>query len=285
MIEFGLIALCMLALCLALVVAPMWRNSQPAPDRRRAANIELYRQRCAELDYEVALGRLSPSARVAECDALGARLLAAVDDPPAWTMPGALSGASTGRGPWLASVLAVGLVVGMAGAGYYAFGNPSALGKANMPNINQLTAALEQAVTIHPNDRAARLMLAQMQESRGDYRAAADHLARINRAAGQLDVRLLSTEADMRLAAGEDLSARAGTLYRQILALDAHNIDALWYLGLRAAGAGQPRRAIAYWNRLLDQDLPPEPRRTVSSRRNMLRNRPPAASTRQGPQP
>lgn len=280
MTVFVLLGGVMVALCLALVVVPIWRAGGSTSDRRRDANVEIYRQRCAEIDREVAAYRLSESDAEEEKDELGARLLADID-----AKPGPLAQSSKAPAvrrsslrPWLASLLLGLFIVTGAAGGYGWLAGWQAIDNARMPNIDQMMARLEAQVQTHPEDRRARLLLAQVQRRRSDNAAAAANLRVLNQGSVAPNTDLLAAEAQATLAAGGDLSGRAGDLYHRLLEQDPTNREALWYLGLRAAELSQNTRAIDLWGRLLEQQLSAEDRAMVSSRRNTLVKQHPASS-------
>lgn len=271
MISFVLIAAAMIGVCLCFILVPLWRRPAEVSvrDTRRSANIEVYRQRCRELDAEVAAGRQTPAEAATEKDALGRRLL---DDVAAGDREFVATEDSMARQsrPWLASVLSVVLVAAAGTLGYYWLGDRQALDERSMPNVDQMVAELKDQVTAHPDDRGTRLMLAEAYKNRGQFAEAADQLQAINARAAPPDADLLVAEAQDRLQAGEALDQRPGRLFQQALVQDPDNAQALWFLGLRAAERNEAQQAVGFWDRLLAQDLPPQVRRMVSSRRNAL---------------
>tara|TARA_B100000929_G_scaffold259351_1_gene223079 strand:- start:403 stop:1248 length:846 start_codon:yes stop_codon:yes gene_type:complete len=266
------LASAMVALCLALVLIPIWRAGGARRAQRREANVEIYRQRCAEIDRDVAASRLAESDAQDEKDELGARLLADIDAEPELSARTITASASR-RGPtrpWWGSVLLL-LFIAFGAAGYGWLGDWQAIEKTGMPNIDQMMAGLKARVQAHPEDRSARLLLAQAQRRQGDNAGAATNFHILNqRSAAPPNTDLIAAEAQARLAAGGDLAGRAGDLYSRLLKLDPNNREALWYLGLRAAEAGRNTKAIHFWDRLLEQHLSTEARAMISSRRRSL---------------
>jgi len=272
MTLFVLLGSVMVILCLALVVIPIWHAGGGRGDRRRDANVEIYRQRCAEIDREIAAGRLSEADAEDEKDELGARLLVDID-AESGLLAQSGTAATVRRSAiqrWLASLFVGLFIVTGAAGGYGWLAGRQAIDNAGMPNIDQMTAQLKAQVQTHPEDRRARLLLTQVQRRRGDNAAAAANLRVLNQGSATPTTGLLAAEAQANLAAGGDLSGRAGDLYRRVLEDDPSNREALWYLGLRATELGQNATAIALWGRLLEQQLPAEDRAMVSSRRNSL---------------
>jgi cytochrome c-type biogenesis protein CcmH len=60
-------------------------------------------------------------------------------------------------------------------------------------------------------------------------------------------------------AKGDDLPAEFVAVLRRVLALDPNHGDALWFVGLAEAKAGNRDTAVQLWERLLDR-LPPDSR-------------------------
>lgn len=272
MTLFVLLGSAMIILCLALVVIPIWHAGSGAGDRRRDANVEIYRQRCAEIDREIAAGCLPEADAEDEKDELGARLLADID-AESGLLAQSGTAATVRRSSirrWLASLFVGLFIVTGAAGGYGWLAGRQAIDNAGMPNIDQMTAQLKAQVQTHPEDRRARLLLAQVQRRRGDDAGAAANLRVLNQGSATPNTDLLAAEAQANLAAGGDLSGRAGDLYSQLLEIDPTNREALWYLGLRATEADQNAKAIRFWNHLLEQKLSAEDRAMVFSRRNSL---------------
>ena len=267
MTIFLVVAVCMIAACLSLAVVPLWRASrqEPSDGGRREANIDAYYQRVRELERELAAGRIDASAAAQEKDALGTRLVSEVDSGKA-----SPAGQPAAGRPWLASASALCLVVLAGTFGYYWLGNVSAIQQSTMPNIDELVGELAAQVEAQPDDRGARLMLAQAYESRGAYSKAAEQLAYINERAVPPAADLLAAEAQARLRAGQPLDGQPGALFQRALVQDPSNIAALWFLGLRAVEAGNDKTALQFWDRLLGLDLPPDVREMVEGRRKAL---------------
>lgn len=268
MIEFSLIGGAMIVVCLALVLIPLWRSTRATGDRRRQANIEVYRQRCKEIERDRAADRITADESEVQKEELGARLLDEIPAASETEQTAAASGRV--RKPWLASALSVILIAAGGAATYGWLGDWQAMQHRDLPNVDQMIAQLKNMVAQHPADQKARLMLVQVQQSQGQYSEAAHNLAIVNRDSQRPDADLLVAETQMRLAAGEDLSGRVGDLLTRAVKADPDNVQVLWYLGLRASEAGNDPRAVAYWRRILEQNPPDEIRSTVQTRINAL---------------
>ncbi|WP_353226108.1 c-type cytochrome biogenesis protein CcmI [Salinisphaera hydrothermalis] len=274
-----MLASAMVILCLVVVLRPIWRVRNDAAYRHRhEANVEIYRQRRAEIDRDVAANRITEADARQEIDELGVRLLEDVDAEPGLMERSAATSAGPARDPglsWFASLVLL-LFIASGAAAYGWLANWQAVDKAGMPDTNQFIGQLKANVRAHPKDRDARRILAQTQRRQGDNAEAAANFHVLNQSgAAAPDPALIAAEADATLAAGGDLAGHAGTLYSQLLKLDPGNREALWYLGLRAAEEGNDAMAIQFWNRLLSQNLSPEARAMVSTRRDSLRAKQP----------
>lgn len=273
MVGFIVFAALLVAASLVFVLLPLWRAGAPTPDKRREANIAVYHQRYDEIEREVGAGRLTRVEAEREKDALGARLLADVDETPA-----PAETATPATRPWLATLGMTLLLVGGSSATYWYTGNFDAVTAAPQPDIAAMIGDLEQRVAANPDDLQARAMLARAQQVTGDYAGAAASFRAINAAMPQPRVPILAAEAAATLQASDDLQGRAADLYRQVLELDANSSEALWYLGLAAAERNDSAQAIGYWDRLLAQDLPDEFANMVRNRRAELAGEKPALS-------
>lgn len=265
MTEFLVFATILVVASLIFVLLPLWRAGRPSDDKRRAANVAIYHQRYAEIEREVAAGRLGRREAEEEKDELGARLLADIDETPALA-PDARAQAR----PWLLSALMILVVVGVSVGGYWLKGDWQAMQASRMPDLATMIGELKQRVADAPDDLQARAMLARAQESTGDYAGAAENYRAINAAMPQPRAPLLAAEARATLQATDDLQGRAGDLYERVLELEPDSAEALWYLGLAASERGDNAQAVDYWDRLLDQDLPDEFRTMVANRRSEL---------------
>ena len=123
--------------------------------------------------------------------------------------------------------------------------------------VDGLAARLKES----PDDADGWLRLARAYRTLGEKNEARDALAEAARLrSGDVAV-LLDYVGAIMSAAGDDgrVPAAALPVLRQILALDANNPGALYYMGLAAAAAGQTGEAEATWRRLLGRLDPTSP--------------------------
>lgn len=275
-IKFFVLGLFLIGVCLGCLAWPLGRWTA-GPDRRRQdANIEVYRQRYGEIRDAAGAGQLSMREAEAERDRIGQQLLVELDTAP--QVESAVRGYGDLRRRWRPWVAAGLLVAAIATGGYAWTGDWRALRHSDTPRIEPQLQQLQDRVRVHPDDRHLRLMLARAQKQHGQYAAAARSLQRINEHSVSAIPRLLVGEAEMRLAAGADLGGKVQRLFARALAAEPGNTKALWYLGLAASGHGDTRKALGYWDRLLQQPLSDSVRAKVRNRREMLTDDTPASA-------
>ncbi len=214
------VAVAVLALC---AVAPVvWSlGLRASPRSRREAAITLHRAQLAELDRDLAEGRIAPSEHATALLEVQRRLLAASELPDA--APGRASAL-----PVLAAVVAVPLVA----LGLYSLSGghpdmPSATPSQQRVRAAQQAAEVDAMVTqlhqviagLDPHSDRARqgnVLLGHVEESRGHFAAAADAWGKA------LDVRfepLLAAEtAEAASLADGHVSPASAALFRRALA-------------------------------------------------------------------
>lgn len=157
---------------------------------------------------------------------------------------------------------ALGIAMGVAAlastAGLYLLvGTPAALDPARREPPRTLDAAiqrLEQALRRDPKQAEGWRLLADAYRNTGRVREAADAFAR----AAELQPRdpdLLAQAAEARALASPQrrFDAQAMAYLRRALEMDPSHQRATWFLGVAQRQAGEPARAAATWERLLDR--------------------------------
>lgn len=256
---FWTVLAAMTALCVALLLLPLWRRPDPGASRR-AENIAIYRERVAELHAERDAGRIGAEQARALEDELGRRLLseaASADEP-----------AATGyRRPWLLTLLLV-VAVPVLALALYLPGGTWRLGGGDAPGLHYLAARLQERVEAGEGDVRGWRMLGQVRMRLGEYEAAAEAFARANGMDGPPGADDLVREAEaLALARDGSLQGRPARLVEKALEIDPDHGQALWYAGLAAAASGDDAAARRHWTRLLDlPDLPDAFRSLVEQR-------------------
>ena len=256
MTVFVLVALLLALLAIAAVVVPLWRrHSADRPDA--AADLDVYRERAAELEREHARGNIGSDELDEAREELERELLAVA---PATYESRAT--APVARPMW--TLLATALVIpAVAVSTYLATGRPdliadesqAGLSPQQIERFRQMVPAqrikeLEPLVERRPEARRAWILLAQAYRGVGRYGDAVNAYARIQ-ALGEPDPWLLARQAEALLLANERrFSSSIERLVQRALELDRSNPLALMLAGHAALANGEDAQAVTYWQRL-----------------------------------
>lgn len=240
----------------AALLCALWPLSRgrSAPEGRARA-IAFHKAQLAEIDRDVERGQLPPD-EAAGARAEAARRLIAASEAAATT-----TGAEGARIRRRASAVIIFLVVPAVAVGIYArFGSPDLpdqpiLARAESAGAGDLGAALakiEAHLIADPNDGRGFAVVAPvyMRLSRFDEAAKAYEAA----------LRLQGEDAHMRADYGEALTAAAGGIvtaqaraaFEEALAKQSDLAKARYYIGLAAEQDGDKPKAIALYQKLLD---------------------------------
>ena len=252
-------ALMILATIAALVV-PLWRGRGRGLSRAEY-DLTVYRDQLAEIDRELERGTLKPAQADAARVEIQRRILSLDEGLKAGPKE-----AATGRPYALIAGIAIVvplvavLMYGRLGAPYLpdrpyaqrADQIKEAKDQAQMIRgmIMQLTAKLEQ----NPADGKGWAMLGrslkvtgQVEKSIEAYRKAVPLLP------GDIAVRMEFAGILLdELPQGMPLPTELAGLMEQVLAIDASNIDALYFLGISAAQSGDKAKAKSLWKKAAD---------------------------------
>lgn len=267
------IALCALmallaALFIALPLLRGLRNRPAATPMQDAANVEIYTDQQAELDTDLMNGLLSQAQYDLAKHELERRLLQDVRDV---TEP-----IATVKKTYWPSIVTALMVPLLAGGLYFKIGNPSGLNPpaAELPMISQLQQMesmlpkLEQRLQAEPNDPIGWDMLGKAYMALERYPEAAKAYAALA-ALQPNEAQVFADYADAQaMAQGQNLAGKPTQLIEQALKLDPSNGKALYLAGFAAQEAGQPKVAIAHWEKLLSQ-LPPDSEGATVLRQNL----------------
>jgi cytochrome c-type biogenesis protein CcmH len=180
-VGFWIVAALLVAVVLAVLLRPLWRQSDAAADAGEPVRA-LFRLELAELEAEIAQGRLAAAEAATARAEITRRMLAAAERE----RRAAAGGGGRDDRIWrLATAVALaGLVPAGALAVYYAVGRPAAIGASAAPAAasagppaaalaaaaSRLAARVKQA----PDDLASWVMLARAQAALGRFAQAAD---------------------------------------------------------------------------------------------------------------
>ncbi|KAA6182909.1 c-type cytochrome biogenesis protein CcmI [Thiohalocapsa marina] len=285
MTIFWILAAGLTGLAVLFVVAPLLQstdNDAGTDDDIDLAqvNLALFKQQLAELDGDLASGKLDQTQYDAarhdlEREALqnlppdtGARNAAAQDNAAQDFAP--RPGASRLPGP-RATALALLVAVPLSAFSFYlAVGNQQIIpqieaaaraggsgqghaGGAGMPSLEVLVARLEDRMQQTPDDAEGWVMLGRTYFSIGDTAKAEGALARAY-ALLPTDTQVVLTYAEAVAANnGNNLQGRPAELIAEALALEPDNPTAQWLSGMGAFQRGQYNAAAAVWKKSLGQ--------------------------------
>ncbi len=246
----------LIAATLALLLPPLLRARLPAPPRS-GFDLAVYKDQLEEIEREVERGTLTADQADAARVEVQRRILAA------GSAHGDAAAPITAR-PWR-------LIAGIgAGVPALALALYATLGAPNLPDqpysaragklqemqdqaemirgmVAQLTARLEK----DPNDGKGWAMLGRSLRVMGQADKAAEAYAKAARLLpGDTQVRLeLAGLMLDQVPQGAPLPAGLLGLMTEVAAIDPGNVDALYFLGIGAAQAGDAARARALWTR------------------------------------
>jgi len=276
MLTFWIIAALFILFALWFVLPPLLEKSAADnTDDLRAANVLIYQDQFKEMEADLKNGLVSEDQYQQDKEELERRLL---EDIKA---PGIESSKSSAGTRNFAYGVGMAIPVGVI-ALYFLIGNPNALSPSpaspelaspstpqGAPMNNQQIAAnvekLAKRLEQNPNDAQGWLMLARsytLMERFADAASAYEHATALN--ANDATIWADYAEASA-MANGQRLAGKPTEAINRALQIDPKNQKALDLAGSAAYQAGDYKKAIDYWQKLLNQ-LPAgsEELRTVS---------------------
>jgi cytochrome c-type biogenesis protein CcmH len=265
-ILFWVIASLLIVIALAFILPPLWQNSgnaqTKASEERNEANISVYRDQLSELDSDVRNGIVSREQFEQDREEIERRLLEDVSSNPK-----ANPSSSTKEQRRVAYALAFALPL-VAIVFYLKVGNPQAMTPSaavapaaaengadgfSQQRIEANVAALAKRLETNPSDSQGWTMLARSYTSMEKYPEASDAFAKATA--------LVPNDADLwaeyafatAMANGRQLQGKPTELINKALKVDPDNLKALELAGSAAFQAKDYKRAVEYWQRLLDK--------------------------------
>ena len=282
MTTFWIVASGLLLLALALLVVPMWRARDKAPEgpRRRDINIEVYRSQLKELQRDLDNGIIDAEQfEQAKADlerGMAEDVLQAEEEGPR----------RAGRGTLIAATAAVLVIVPAVSVGLYQElgGGLAAIDPEKAPppvaaedhqqvDIEAMVAQLAERMKENPNDIEGWFMLGRSYQFLKRYQEAKAAYDQVLALGGESSPDFLATYADVLAMLNDKRIGEDSMRYIQkALAIDPNHVKALWLAGTAGFQQGDYQMALKYWERLA-RVLPPgsEDARTIQANVNALR--------------
>ncbi|MGZ5049933.1 MAG: c-type cytochrome biogenesis protein CcmI [Methylobacter sp.] len=246
---FLLIAGTMVLIAFLFVLPPLWRKHPVVIADQDQRNIDIARQRLAELKEQLQAGALTEALYDEQVLELEQALSDDLDiDSHAKAAPS--------QGRWMASVLMLAIPL-LAGTLYLGLGNFKALTYVDQPaadpkldQIKQMVEGLAQRLEQQPDDAMGWTMLGRSYKYLQEYPkavAAFEHAYKL--IGNKPEIMLLYADA-LAYANNEELAGKPAELVFKALEMEPNNTTGLWLGGLAKAQAGDLAGAMALWKRL-----------------------------------
>ena len=282
MILFWVICAVFILIAIVFVLPPALQRSagsnRKAEDERRQANISVYRDQLAELESDLQNGIASQEQYVHDREEIERRLLEDTKgekpERKATTTP------ATAR----YTAYAIGIAIPLVAISFYLHvGNPKAVdgppplqpqanvasGQRTQAQIEANVAALAKRLQSNPSDAQGWIMLARSYSSMDKFAESAGAYTKATE--------LTPNDADLwaefafatAMANGRSLEGRPMELIDRALKVDPENAKALQLAGSAAFQSKDYKKAVNYWQRVLQQ-VPPgsEVAQTIQERIN-----------------
>jgi cytochrome c-type biogenesis protein CcmH len=251
MTWFWILGVALAALALVLTLRPLLFTPREKKLSRSESNIAIYRDQLAELDADLAVGKLAPADHARSRAELEARLLQ--DVAPQEAPPSA-----SPRGSTRALLVTLALAVPLSAALLYlSVGNPGALAPRADPHnfdpqqLNALVERLAAKMRENPDDAEGWKLLGRSYVALGRFPEALDAYAKAA-ARKPRDAELLADMADvLATTRSERLQGEPEKLVLRALEIDPQNLKALALAGTAAFDRRDYAGATRYWQRML----------------------------------
>jgi cytochrome c-type biogenesis protein CcmH len=278
MTIFWILAAGLAVLALVFVLPPLLRRADGAPDLdRNALNLDVFRQQLAELDGDLALGKLDQDQYDTARRDLERELvhdLEPVAPAPTQAQPPALAPIQAGNQRLAAAVLAL-AIPAAAVALYLNIGaqeiipkleaaNAAPVAQAQdpsghatlpdgspMPSLDVLAQQLAKRLEQKPDNPTGWLMLARTWFSLGDQGKGMAALERAYGVAPRQPEVLLAYAQALAEANDSQITGRPVELLDTLLAIEPGNLNGLWLRGMAAFQGGDFPGALTRWEPLL----------------------------------
>ena len=248
---FWIIVAAMLLLALAILLAPLLKNQALEGSGHRQRNIQIARQRLAELNQQLQDGVLSQT----EFDEQYLELQLMLHDD---LRDESETKSAPQRGRWIA-VLLLALLPSISLFCYLLLGDANALAKAELQanqskavaNIADMVGKLEQRLKARPDDAEGWMMLGRSYSYIQQYQKAANAFGQWYRLQPDNPEAMLQYANNLAMARNGRMAGEPAQLIAQVLQRDPENPNALWLAGMAKAEEGSFAEARIHWQKLL----------------------------------
>ncbi|NBC46618.1 MAG: c-type cytochrome biogenesis protein CcmI [Gammaproteobacteria bacterium] len=287
MTTFWILAAGLAGLAVLFVVAPLLQAlRQPTDDRsdtdesdadQAQMNLALFKQQLAELDADLASGKLDQTGYESARRDLERELLNDLGDrdPLTTGAAGQDSTSLAGRlpGPRLTALALLFVIPLSAWALYALIGNQSIIpeleriaaagsgpaqrgSNSELPPLEELVARLEQRLEQQPDDAEGWMMLGRTYFATGNRKGAQEALEKAYELNPEDPMVVLAYAESIATNNDNQLEGRPAELISEALELDPENTTARWLAAMVAFQRGQFRSAATTWQRLLEATDP-----------------------------
>ncbi len=268
MMTFWVISVVLMLLAIAILLFPFYSKKDIVRQEvdRKQLNIDIAKERLAELDMELAEGVIDQDAYQSMKEELESALYFDIESN------NEVEAASQSQGVWISVVIAL-LVPLISVALYFSLGEPEALsikpgqtaqhtqgGHDSQPqSIKEMVQKLVARLKKEPQDIDGWFMMGRTLMTLKQYKEAIIAYRKVIELAGKEPSTLVSLADAIAMSRGGDLQGEPEALIAEALELDPQNITGLWLAGMSAERKQQHRKAIDYWQKLmplLDADDP-----------------------------
>jgi len=247
----------LVVLALAILFVPLWKKQPLETTSHRQRNIDIARQRVADLKQQLQDGVLNEN----EFEEQYAELQLILNDD---LQSSDETKAAQEHGRWIIAILFL-LIPATSVLIYELLGEPNALKKAELQatetkaveNIAEMVGKLEQRLEAQPDDTEGWLMLGRSFSYLQQYQKAADAFAELYRRQPDNLEAMMQYANNLAMARNGRMEGEPAELVVKVLERDPNNANALWLAGVAKAEEGAFAEAKAYWQKLLVL-LPPD---------------------------
>jgi len=252
---FGFIAAAMVAIALAFLLPPLFRRPRATGPARSAVNVDLYRDRLAELETDRANGSVNDAEYMQARTELERAMLQDTGGSDDTTAP-------TAATPRAIVVIVAIFVPALAGGLYWKLGAldqvhsaaapPAAqAGQPDMHSIEQMVSKLAAKLAADPKNPEGWGMLGRSYLVLGRYGEAVLAFAKARELSGDTPELLADQAEAMALANNNSLAGEPQKLVERALKAKPDHPKALWLAGHAAIQQGRTADGVAYWKRLV----------------------------------